>query len=687
MLASTTLVLLLATTLAAADSAAEQSLFPMVISYDAPQNVANVSGWLERPAGGHGFVRSKDGRLATEAGPIRFWATNLCFEACFPTREQADRLAARLASLGINCVRMHHMDQRSIWGKSPDKLTIDAERLDRLDYLIYQLKLHGIYTNLNLHVSRWFDEREGFTARQERPMFDKGLDNFEPRMIELQKKYARDLLTHVNPYTKTPYATEPAIAFVEISNEDALFQIWNEGGIDHLPEPYATTFRKLWNAWLRKKYGGAEALRNAWNVGRRAAGEELLANGNFTKPLGPPWQLERDEQTAVEWSLQPGGPEGVRCLRIVVAKVGSVPWHPQCSVGGFALKKDTLYTLKFSLRGDAERSLGVNCNMAHEPWTSLGLSARAGAAADWKPHSFNFVAQRDDPAARIVFTDLKPGTYEIAGVSLRSAEVAGLEPNQRLEDDGVPPLRHDGPALTEAARHDFADFVWDTERDYWWGMHRFLKDELGVKSMVAGTQLGYSPQHVQAGLDFLDAHSYWEHPHFPGRAWDRADWYVRNVALVNSPGGTLTVLANRRVADMPYTVSEYNHPEPNQYAAEGFPMIAAFGAFQGWDAIYSFAYSHSDRFEPRRIESFFDIKSDTPKLVHMPACAALFLRGDAAAARQTVRVPLSRQAETAKLHETLTPRTLLADNFGLDRRAALLHGVALDLRKAQRPRQ
>ena len=178
----------------------------------------------------------------------------------------------RLASLGINCVRMHHMDSRLIWGKSPNKLTIDAERLDRLDYLIYQLKLHGVYANLNLHVSRAFDEAEGFVARQQRPMFDKGLDNFEPRMIELQKKYARDLLTHVNPYTKTPYTAEPAVAFVEVSNEDSLFQIWNEGGIDRLPEPYATTFRKLWNARLRKKYGSTEPLRKAWDAGRARGG-------------------------------------------------------------------------------------------------------------------------------------------------------------------------------------------------------------------------------------------------------------------------------------------------------------------------------------------------------------------------------------------------------------------------------
>ncbi len=202
-----------------------------------------------------------------DAGPVRFWATNIAFEGCFPTHQQAERLAARLARLGINCVRMHHMDMFSIWGNSPNKLTIDPQKMERLDFFIAQLKKHGVYTNLNLHVSRWFGEEEGFSGRSQRPEFDKGLDNFEPRMIELQKKYARDLLTHVNPYTGNPYTREPAVAFVEINNENALHATWGEGKLDQLPEPYASTYRKLWNGWLKQKYGSTEQLRKAWNAG------------------------------------------------------------------------------------------------------------------------------------------------------------------------------------------------------------------------------------------------------------------------------------------------------------------------------------------------------------------------------------------------------------------------------------
>jgi hypothetical protein len=232
-------------------------------------------------------------------------------------------------------------------------------------------------------------------------------------------------------------------------------------------------------------------------------------------------------------------------------------------------------------------------------------------------------------------------------------------------------------SFTQAARHDWIDFLWETERDYWWGMYRFLKDDLQVQSLVSGTQLGWSPVSIQARLDYIDAHSYWQHPAFPGRPWDPANWYVRNVALVNSPGGTLAGLAARRVAGLPYTVSEYNHPAPNTYAAEGFPMFAAMAAFQSWDGIYSFAYCHNADFEPRLVSSYFDIKAETAKLAHLPACAALFLRGDVAPARQTLLAPLTLEDELQKLRASGSARDLTTGTFGLDPQVALVHGIAL----------
>ncbi|MCA9118601.1 MAG: cellulase family glycosylhydrolase [Planctomycetaceae bacterium] len=633
------------------------ALFPFMVSYDSPGNLTNLSSWLDAPAGKHGHLRVQDGHFFTDNGPIRFWGTNLCFEACFPTHEQAERLAARLARFGINIVRMHHMDSRSIWGDSGNHLTIDPKQLERLDYLIDQLKQRGIYTNLNLHVSRSFGPNEGFVAQQQRPNYDKGLDNFEPRMIELQRRYAHDLLTHVNPYTKLAYTADPAIAFVEINNENALFDQWSRGELDRLPEPYITTFREQWNAWLTKKYKTTESLRKRWDAGTQPLGAELLKH--YKSQDARSWHLETDDVTDAELSVA----EAPQRLRIVVRRQGRETWRPQLTQSGFAVERGRAYTLSFSIRTNREQHIVVNCMMAHDPWQRLGLEATVSSGPTERTHHLTFLADRDDENARITFTGLKPDNYELFDVSLRTGGISGLAEDESLETGSVSVMRRGNLNQTAAAREDFIDFLWHTEHDYWTEFEDYLKEQLGIRALVSGTQLGYSPVHVQAELDYIDAHAYWQHPSFPNRDWDRRDWYVNNVALVNARSGTLESLANRRVAGMPFTVSEYNHPFPNAYAAEGFPMIAAMGAFQSWDGIYSFAYSHDNDFEPDHIKSYFDIKCQPTTLIHMPASVALFVRGDLMPANAAKFASLTRDREREQLHATGDPWSLTADRF------------------------
>jgi len=82
--------------------------------------------------------------------------------------------------------------------------------------------------------------------------------------------------------------------------------------------------------------------------------------------------------------------------------------------------------------------------------------------------------------------------------------------------------------------------------------------------------------------DFVDMHAYWQHPSFPGRPWDGANWTIRNTPMAaDRSGGNLTgwYLSGGGQA---FTVSEYDHPAPSHYAAEMFPMIASFAALQDW---------------------------------------------------------------------------------------------------------
>ena len=67
--------------------------------------------------------------------------------------------------------------------------------------------------------------------------------DFTPALIDAQKTYARALLTHQNPYTKNAYTDEPAVAMIEITNEDTFFIWGGQKNLDTLPEPFARELR------------------------------------------------------------------------------------------------------------------------------------------------------------------------------------------------------------------------------------------------------------------------------------------------------------------------------------------------------------------------------------------------------------------------------------------------------------
>ena len=63
-------------------------------------------------------------------------------------------------------------------------------------------------------------------------------------------------------------------------------------------------------------------------------------------------------------------------------------------------------------------------------------------------------------------------------------------------------------------------------------------------------------------------------PIFPHQAWDMKNWNIANTPMTRSAtGGTLPDLARYRLADKPYTVSEYHHPAPER-VSRGDPAHA-----------------------------------------------------------------------------------------------------------------
>ncbi len=356
----------------------------------------------------------------------------------------------------------------------------------------------------------------------------------------------------------------------------------------------------------------------------------------------------------------------------------------QINQPGLAFKADQAYTLSFRARADAPRRISIDAMQAHDPWKLL-WSTELPLANEWKSYQFVFRPSETDANARVGFSRLgaAAGTVEFADVSLRPGGVFGIEAGETLGNLHFV-AKADYSRRTPEAQRDWIAFLWDVEERYWDGMYRFLKKDLKVNAPVLGTQMGWSPAPIQARLDLIDSHAYWQHPHFPHRQWDPADWVVNNLPMTGRPdGGTLPGLALSRVAGKPFICTEYNHSAPNTFAAETFPLIFAFAALQDWDGVFAFAYSHrQDDWNAGKIPSFFDVDQHPTKMATLPAAAALFLRGDVPSQPTVVAVLSNAKAIDAIRR---SGPGLHADQFGLDRKFALTGPVALGVAETSRP--
>jgi len=643
---------------AAPPPAAPPALFPFVLPWDdaAPGTATDVSFLNARPAGVNGYITARSGHFVEgKTGKrIRFLGTNFAAKSAFPSHDDAVQVAARIAKLGINLVRLHHMDNGG-WGtgttlwdaRFKDHQHIDSAQLDRLDFLVAQLKKNGVYSNINLHVSRSFTEADGFPAGVSLiPDFDKRVDEFDRRMISLQKDYARALLTHVNPYTHLSYAKDPAVAVVEINNENSLVSDWGPlgEGLGGLPEPFRGELVGFWNGWLTKKYRTDAGVQAAWTAGLTPTGPGLLTRTS-------PWSSEHrgTSQAALIPEAVTAPAPGVK---IAVTQTDGTDWHVQAHQTGLSLTDGTTYTVSFRAKADKARVMPLAASLDQADWHNVGLTADAALTTDWKTFRYVFTAHDTVPShGRLAFTlGGQTGTVWIEGLQIHpGAESAGVPAGQSLRAKTV-----DIPTDALKTPHDdWIAFLADTERGYAEEMRSFLKRDLHVRANVLCSQIswgGLTGLGREANMDFADNHAYWQHPSFPHKAWDASDWNMPNTAMVSDladgKGGTLRDLAEYRVAGRPYSVSEYNHPAPNDFRAEALPELATFAAFQDWDMIYLFDYgAYGDGVSNDKINGFFGISSDPAKTAFLPAAAMIFRAG---------AIPPAQEGEQLRLINPVT---------------------------------
>ena len=645
---------------------------------------------IAKPAGKNGFVVARDGHLYAGAERLRLFGVNFTSSANMPDHATADKIAPRMAKFGFNAIRCHFLD--STWGdvrlvdyESGDSARLNTNSLDRLDYFLARLREQGIYLDLNLLVGRKFGLNDGVSTNISQLDWKAAhaVGFFHAPLLAAQKEYARHLLTHRNPYTGLAYVDDPAVALVEINNENGLLQAWMSHQFDNLPEPFAGDLHAQWDDWLAKRYATDTALAKAWNIRNEPLGAEMLP------PFSPGlrgWNVEQHGNARVQTSVADDG-----IASLTVQSCGSASWHVQFNHPGLRLATQGVYTFSFRAKADQSCRIQANAMQAHEPWNEVGFHADVKLAQQWRTFSYTFTAT-GETNSRVGFTSLNQlhTTFQFTDISLRPGGNVGMTTNESLAKKSIAVPKIAGEvALTAEGRQDWTAFLWETEQKYWREMRRFLRGELHVQTPLVGTIVGCSTPNLMAEFDVVDTHAYWQHPRFPGKTWDPSNWLVKNISMVDYPEtSTLEDLALRRVAGKPHLVTEYNHPAPNVHASEGPLFLAAYAALQDWDGLFLYTYAHSENdIKSADISGFFNVCQHPTILANIPVASLLFRRGDVAIARQVLSpsLPTNREISLIAQHGRAWD-VLPTEIMGVPLLCTLQHRIALDLSSAiQKP--
>jgi hypothetical protein len=131
--------------------------------------------------------------------------------------KEIDEDVYHLARIGADAFRVH------IWDTEISDTAgnlLDNEHLKLFDYLVFKLKQRNFHIIIT-PIAFWGN---GYPQRDEKTAgfsskYNKGKATVEEAAIKAQENYLKQLLVHVNPYTRLSYRDEPNIIAAELNNE------------------------------------------------------------------------------------------------------------------------------------------------------------------------------------------------------------------------------------------------------------------------------------------------------------------------------------------------------------------------------------------------------------------------------------------------------------------------------------
>jgi hypothetical protein len=210
-------------------------------------------------------------------------------------KKMIDDDMTHFARMGWDALRL------SFWGDweccDKDGNLVENDHLDLLDYLIFRAKqrdLHMLFSPIVTYSSSWPGPDDPSALGFSR-YYKKEELGTNPKAIAAQANYLRQILNHVNPYTKLALKDEPYICFVELINEPAQHPQDFDGSVSYINALNAsvreTGCQKITFFNFSQDFAMAQAIAAskadgasfAWYPSGLVAGHQL--HGNFLRTL------------------------------------------------------------------------------------------------------------------------------------------------------------------------------------------------------------------------------------------------------------------------------------------------------------------------------------------------------------------------------------------------------------------
>jgi len=219
----------------------------------------------EKTAGENGFIQlSADGNSfqSDNGKPMRFWSIN----GGDGTKDMSDadlaKFARFLAKMGVNMIRYHG----SINPTGVNINDVDKADINGIWRMVAAMKKEGIYSTIspfwahNGHMGKpalggW--GIPGYTSNEDLW----GVMYFSDTLKNAYKNWVKYLYTEINPHTGIALKDDPAVALIQIKNEDGVFW-WTISSVK--PELEKLMMQKFY-LWALVKYKTDAAVKTAWS--------------------------------------------------------------------------------------------------------------------------------------------------------------------------------------------------------------------------------------------------------------------------------------------------------------------------------------------------------------------------------------------------------------------------------------